>query len=89
MAVGILKDSDGKYLLGKRLNSQSWPGWWEFPGGKLESNENPSDALKREIFEELGVVINKCRQWMTRRVVEKNKISHRKIAVIKLKSFLF
>lgn len=75
MAVGILKDSDGKYLLGKRLNSQSWPGWWEFPGGKLENNENPSDALKREIFEELGVVINKYRQWTTRRVIEKNKIT--------------
>ena len=68
------KDSDGKYLLGKRLDSQSWSGWWEFPGGKLETNESPSEALKREIFEELGVVIKKYRQWTTRRVVEKNKI---------------
>ena len=75
MAVGILKDSDGKYLLGKRLDSQSWAGWWEFPGGKLESNENPSEALKREIYEELGVAINKYRQWTTRRVIEKNKIT--------------
>ena len=74
MAVGILKDSDGKYLLGKRLNSQSWSGWWEFPGGKLESNESPSDALKREIFEELGVVVSNYRQWTKRKVVEKNKI---------------
>ena len=75
MAVGILKDSDGKYLLGKRLDSQSWAGWWEFPGGKLETNENPSEALKREIYEELGVTINKYRQWTTRRVIEKNKIT--------------
>jgi 8-oxo-dGTP diphosphatase len=75
VAVGILKDSDGKYLLGKRLDSQSWAGWWEFPGGKLESNENPSEALKREIYEELGVSINKYRQWITRRVIEKNKIT--------------
>ena len=75
MAVGILKDSDGKYLLGKRLASQSWAGWWEFPGGKLESNESPSEALNREIFEELGVSINKYRQWTTRRVIEKNKIT--------------
>ena len=75
MAVGILKDSDGKYLLGKRLDSQSWAGWWEFPGGKLETNENPSEALKREIYEELGVSINKYRQWITRRVIEKNKIT--------------
>jgi len=75
VAVGILKDSDGKYLLGKRLDSQSWAGWWEFPGGKLESNENPLEALKREIFEELGVAINKYKQWTTRRVIEKNKIT--------------
>jgi|TARA_B110000003_G_scaffold133601_1_gene135576 8-oxo-dGTP diphosphatase len=75
VAVGILKDSDGKYLLGKRLDSQSWAGWWEFPGGKLETNENPSEALKREIYEELGVTINKYRQWTTRRVIEKNKIT--------------
>jgi 8-oxo-dGTP diphosphatase len=61
--------------LGKRLDSQSWAGWWEFPGGKLETNESPSEALKREIFEELGVVIKKYKQWTTRRVVEKNKIT--------------
>ena len=41
----------------------------------MESNENPSEALKREIYEELGVAINKYRQWTTRRVIEKNKIT--------------
>ena len=61
--------------MGKRLDSQSWAGWWEFPGGKLEANESPSEALKRETFEELGVVIKKYKQWITRRVVEKNKIT--------------
>lgn len=39
----------------------------------METNESPSEALKREIFEELGVVIKKYKQWTTRRVVEKNK----------------
>ena len=32
-------------------------GWWEFPGGKIEPDESPEDALKREIQEELGVDI--------------------------------
>ena len=32
--------------------------WWEFPGGKIEPNESPEGALKREIFEELRTSIN-------------------------------
>ena len=33
-------------------------GGWEFPGGKIEGNETPEDALKREILEELNVHIS-------------------------------
>ena len=32
--------------------------WWEFPGGKIEPNESPEDALKREILEELRTSIS-------------------------------
>lgn len=32
-------------------------GWWEFPGGKIEAEETPQEALKREILEELSVTI--------------------------------
>ena len=34
-----------------------YKGGWEFPGGKIEENETPQEALVREIKEELGVEI--------------------------------
>lgn len=34
-----------------------WKDWWEFPGGKIEQNETPENALHREIREELNCEI--------------------------------
>ena len=48
---------DGKVLIAKRKQEKSLGGYWEFPGGKIEHNEDPIDALRRELLEELGLEI--------------------------------
>ncbi|MGB4102221.1 MAG: (deoxy)nucleoside triphosphate pyrophosphohydrolase [Alphaproteobacteria bacterium] len=55
VAAGILIDADGRVLLTSRPAGKSFAGMWEFPGGKLESQESPEQALVRELREELGI----------------------------------
>ena len=43
---------DGKIFATQRGYGE-WQGWWEFPGGKIETGESPQEALRREIREEL------------------------------------
>lgn len=54
VAAIILRD--GKIFATQRGYGE-WKDWWEFPGGKIEPEETPDDALKREIREELATEI--------------------------------
>jgi 8-oxo-dGTP diphosphatase len=65
-AVGIIQLDNGMVLLGERPVGKPWEGYWEFPGGKVEPNETPAQALKRELQEELGIVITSFHAWLTR-----------------------
>jgi 8-oxo-dGTP diphosphatase len=47
---------DGKLLVCQRTRHQTMPLKWEFPGGKIEEGEQPRDALRRELEEELGII---------------------------------
>jgi 8-oxo-dGTP diphosphatase len=53
--VAALIFRDGKVLVCQRTRHQTMPLKWEFPGGKIEEGEQPRDALRRELAEELGI----------------------------------
>ncbi|AMP07188.1 8-oxo-dGTP diphosphatase MutT [Collimonas pratensis] len=63
VAVGILMKPNGDVLLGQRPEGKPMAGYWEFPGGKVESGESIFDALKRELLEELGIEVNSAEPW--------------------------
>jgi 8-oxo-dGTP diphosphatase len=63
VAVGILMKPNGDVLLGCRPEGKPYAGYWEFPGGKVETGESVLDALKREFAEEIGVHIVSAEPW--------------------------
>jgi 8-oxo-dGTP diphosphatase len=66
VAVAVLIRSDGAVLLARRPQGKVYSGYWEFPGGKVEPGEPVTDALGREIREELGIEIDRAYPWITR-----------------------
>jgi len=65
VAVAIFLRPDGTFLLSSRPEGKPYPGYWEFPGGKLEPGETVQDALVRELIEELNVTITRSTPWFT------------------------
>jgi 8-oxo-dGTP diphosphatase len=65
VAVGVLVQPDGRYLLAQRPAGKPYEGYWEFPGGKLEVGESVEAALSRELHEELGIRVTACERWRT------------------------
>lgn len=56
VVAALIEDPSKGVLLAKR-GSGLYRGHWEFPGGKLEEDEPPEEALKREMREELGIEV--------------------------------
>lgn len=67
VAVAILQKENGSFLLASRPKGKPWAGWWEFPGGKIEADEAPAQALIRELQEELGITPITFQSWLQRR----------------------
>ena len=53
--VAALIVHGARILVCQRTRHQTMPLKWEFPGGKIEPGEQPRDALRRELEEELGI----------------------------------
>jgi 8-oxo-dGTP diphosphatase len=70
VAVGVLVERDaagneGRFLLTSRPEGKVYAGYWEFPGGKVETGESVEQALARELREEIGIRIGAAHPWQT------------------------
>ena len=59
-------DGSFEFLFGQRAPGTFYPGYWEFPGGKVEPGETPHAALVRELGEELGIGVTRADPWLRR-----------------------
>jgi 8-oxo-dGTP diphosphatase len=66
VAAAVIQRPDGSFVLGQRAPNTFYPGYWEFPGGKVETGETPRAALERELREELGIEVVRAHPWIVR-----------------------
>ena len=64
VAVGVIINIQKQVLLAKRHDHLHQGGKWEFPGGKVEQNESVTEALIRELKEEVDLDINQTTEFM-------------------------
>ncbi len=73
VVAGIIINQN-KILIGKRKDKDIGGGKWEFPGGKIEVGETNSEALERELYEELGIGVKIGKELMNYEHVFKTTI---------------
>ena len=66
VAAAVIERPDGEFLLAQRPEGKPYPGYWEFPGGKIEPGEDARAALVRELREELDIEVTAATPWITR-----------------------
>ena len=68
MVVSGVVERHGRILMALRHKTSEFGDMWEFPGGKVETGETATDALKREFLEELNVEITSIRERLMEEV---------------------
>lgn len=76
VVAALLFDDDGRILITKRPAGAHLAGFWEFPGGTIESGESPQQALVREIKEETALDIEVQKLFWQERFEYDVKIIH-------------
>lgn len=60
--LGVVKRSDGRFLITKRIMTKHWaPGWWEVSGGSAQAGETSKEAVLREVKEETGLDVSNAK----------------------------
>jgi len=72
--VAAIIINKNRILIGKRKDEDIGGGKWEFPGGKIEIGETNSEALERELYEELGISVKIGKELMNYEHVFKTTI---------------
>jgi 8-oxo-dGTP diphosphatase len=60
VVAAVLRDAHGRVLIAQRPAGKHMSGFWEFPGGKIDTGESAEQALARELAEELGIGLGRC-----------------------------
>lgn len=69
---GVLFDDNSLLLVQRSSDESYFPGFYELPGGKVEKDEDVKDALKREIKEETGLIIEVSELLHSSNDIDKN-----------------
>ena len=63
ISVGIIRNAEGEIYITQRAADAHMAHKWEFPGGKIEAEESPEQAVIRELQEEVGITVTSLQQF--------------------------